>query len=356
MYRIALVMIVRNEARCLQRCLDSARSWVDEMWVLDTGSTDATLEIAQSNGAGVAQFKWCDDFAAARNAALTLTDADWCVVLDADEWIRDGGESLAALRHQAPDFLGQISVSSLVNNAVRQTHDQAPSWLTRVLPRGVRYEGRVHEQPVGDLPRRKLALTVMHDGYLPEHMQAKQGRNQHLLSLALADQPQDAYLNYQLGKDFEVRGEFALAQPHFEIALQRGEAQAGWRHDLVLRALFTLKKLNRFEAALALAQTEMPNWPTSPDFFFTLGDVFLDWAATEPARAGDLLPMAESSWLQAHEIGEQPLLQDSVSGRGSHLAAHNLAVLYDGWGAPDQAQHWRERSRACSPEPSFAAA
>jgi glycosyltransferase involved in cell wall biosynthesis len=344
MYRIALVMIVRNEARCLQRCLHSARPWVDEMWVLDTGSVDATVDIALASGAGVAHFMWCDDFAAARNAALTLTDADWRVVLDADEWISEGGEALVALRDAAPDFLGQICVSSLVNNAVLQSHDQAPSWLTRVLPRGVRYEGRVHEQPDSDLARRKLPVTVMHDGYLPAQMLPKQGRNQQLLSLALADQPQNAYLNYQLGKDFEVRGEFAQAHPRYEVALQHCDVQAGWRHDLVLRALFTLKKLKHFEVALDLAQTEMPNWPTSPDFFFTLGDMLLDWAADQPVRADELLPMVEASWLQAFEIGEQPQLQDSVSGRGSHLVAHNLAVLYDGLGMPDKAQFWREKS------------
>ncbi len=344
MNRIALVMIARNEGRCLQRCLDSARPWVDEIWVLDTGSTDATVEIAKASGACVAHFLWCDDFAAARNAALQLTDADWCVVLDADEWISEGGETMAALRDAAPDFMGQICVSSLVANAALLDTDEAPSWLTRVLPRGVRYQGRVHEQPVCDLPRRKLPVTVLHDGYLPEHMLLKQGRNHHLLSLALADQPQDAYLNYQLGKDFEVRGEFAQAHPSYERALQRCDAQAGWRHDLVLRALFTLKKLKHHHVALNLAHTEMPNWPASPDFFFTLGDVLLDWAADQPARADELLPMVEASWLQAFEIGEQPLLQDSVSGRGSHLAAHNLAVFYDGLGMSDKAQFWREQS------------
>jgi glycosyltransferase involved in cell wall biosynthesis len=348
MNRIALVMIVRNEARCLQRCLDSARAWVDEMWVLDTGSIDATVQVALAAGAGVAHFVWCDDFAAARNAALMLTDADWCVVLDADEWISEGGEQLALLRSQAPDFMGQISVSSLVHNVTLQTHDQAPSWLTRVLPRGVRYAGRVHEQPESALPRRKLAVTVMHDGYLPEHSLAKQGRNHHLLSLALADDPHDAYLSYQLGKDFEIRGEFALARPRFELALHQGHPQAGWRHDLVLRALFTLKKLCDFETALALAQIEMPNWPASPDFFFTLGDVFLDWAASEPARADDLLPMAESSWLQAFAIGDQAQLQDTVFGRGSHLAAHNLSVLYGGLGMHDKAQFWRNHARVLS--------
>jgi glycosyltransferase involved in cell wall biosynthesis len=344
MYRIALVMIVRNEARCLQRCLDSARPWVDEMWVLDTGSVDTTMAIAEASGAGVAQFTWCDDFAAARNAALLLTEADWCVVLDGDEWISEGGERLAALRDQAPDFMGQISVASLIRNSNLVGEGSAPSWLTRVLPRGVRYEGRVHEQPVSNLPRRKLPVTVMHDGYLPEQMVQKHGRNQHLLSLALAEQPQDPYLNYQLGKDFEVRGEFAQAMPRYELALQQGDAQAGWRHDVVLRSLFTLKKLSHFEAAINLAQAEMPNWPTSPDFYFTLGDVLLDWAAHEPARADELLPLIEASWLRAHDIGEQPQLQDSVSGRGSHLVAHNLSVMYDALGMADKAQFWRARA------------
>jgi tetratricopeptide (TPR) repeat protein len=241
--------------------------------------------------------------------------------------------------------MGQIKVASLIQNAAGAADGAAPSWLTRVLPRGVRYEGRVHEQPVSHLPRRKLPVTVMHDGYLPEQMVPKQGRNHHLLSMALVEQPQDAYLHYQLGKDFEVRGEFALAMPHYAVALERCEAHASWRHDLVLRALFTQKKLARYEAALDLAQTEMPQWASSPDFYFTLGDLLLDWAAAQPARAEDLLPMAEASWLQAFEIGEQPQLQDTVSGRGSHLAAHNLSVLYGGLGMDDKAQFWKARSR-----------
>ena len=346
MNRIAVVIIVRNEARCLQRCLDSARPWADEMWVLDTGSTDATVQIALRCGARVGHFRWCEDFAAARNAALSMTNAEWCVVLDADEWVSEGADRLAALRYQAPDFVGQIRVASLIQNGAPSGDATAPSWLTRVLPRGVAYAGRVHEQPVSDLPRRKLSVTAMHDGYLPEHMLPKQGRNQRLLNLAMVDQPWDAYFNYQLGKDFEVGGQFAQAQPHFAFALTHGDAQAGWRHDLVLRALFTLKKLARFDDAVDLAEAEMPRWAGSPDFYFTLGDVLLDWAAAEPARSGELLPMVEASWLQAFEIGEQPQLQDTVSGRGSHLAAHNLGVLYGGLGLQEKALFWIARATA----------
>ena len=343
MNSIALVMIVRNEARCIERCLLSARPWVDEIWVLDTGSVDATAAIAQRCGARVAHFDWADDFAAARNAALALTDAPWRLVLDADEWITQGGDSLATLRAQAAGFIGQISVASdfdLANGSV----GQAPSWLPRLLPHGVRYEGRVHEQPQSVLPRRRLPLVLAHDGYLDVQMAAKRGRNEHLLRLALQAQPEDAYLRYQLGKDLELRAQFAAAEPHYAHALQGCDPRAAWRHDLVLRTLFTLKKLGRFESALDLAQGEMPRWGGSPDFYFTLGDLLLAWAAAEPARAGELLPMIEASWLRAIEIGEQPQLQDTVRGRGSHLAAHNLAVLHAGLGDHVQAQIWRERA------------
>ena len=345
MNRIALVMIARNEARCIERCLVSARAWVDEMWVLDTGSTDTTAQIAARCGARVAHFAWVDDFAAARNAALALTNVDWCLVLDADEWLMRGGESITALRTLEPAFIGQISVASSFDTT-QGAVGEAPSWLPRVLPRGVRYEGRVHEQPQSALPRRRLPLQVGHDGYLGAQMAQKQGRNQTLLQGALSAQPDDAYLRYQLGKDFEVRAEFASAAPHYLQALVQVDTRDAWRHDLVLRTLFTLKKLGRFEEAITLAQTEMPHWSESPDFYFTLGDLLLDWAASAPERAAELLPMIESSWVRAIEIGERPELHDTVKGRGSFLAAHNLAVLHSSLGDDEQCVHWRQREAA----------
>src|SRR5690349_20790912 len=92
MIRLALVMIVRDEAARIARCLDSARPLVDDIVVLDTGSRDDTAAIARVHGARVFAFDWCDDFAAARNAALDYSGADWNLVLDADEWIAAGSE------------------------------------------------------------------------------------------------------------------------------------------------------------------------------------------------------------------------------------------------------------------------
>ncbi|MBN4000388.1 tetratricopeptide repeat protein [Nostoc sp. LPT] len=78
-------MIVKNEAATLPKCLSSVRKVVDEMIVLDTGSIDRTPNIAQQLGAKVHHFKWCNDFSAARNAALKYVTSDWILVLDADE-------------------------------------------------------------------------------------------------------------------------------------------------------------------------------------------------------------------------------------------------------------------------------
>jgi tetratricopeptide (TPR) repeat protein len=83
--KLSLAMIVRNEAAHLGHCLDSVRGLVDEMVVVDTGSSDDTVAIARARGAAVSVFPWIGDFSAARNASLAQVTGDWVLVLDADE-------------------------------------------------------------------------------------------------------------------------------------------------------------------------------------------------------------------------------------------------------------------------------
>src|ERR1700722_2065782 len=83
--RVSLCMIVRNEADKLAACLQSAAGLMDEMIVVDTGSTDATRDVAAGCGARVVNFVWVDDFAAARNESIRHATGDWIFWLDADE-------------------------------------------------------------------------------------------------------------------------------------------------------------------------------------------------------------------------------------------------------------------------------
>lgn len=194
MIRLALVMIVRDEAARIARCLDSARALVDDIVVLDTGSRDDTAAIARAHGARVFAFDWCDDFSAARNAALDYSSADWNLVLDADEWIAAGSEraTLDAFMESGA-CIGVLPVTSELDS--QGLVESAMQWLPRLLPRGVRYAGRIHEQALASLPRRRIALGLRHDGYRRDALERKHGRNDALLRRALAERPDDPYLS-----------------------------------------------------------------------------------------------------------------------------------------------------------------
>lgn len=338
MTRLALVMIARDEARSIARALDSACPHVDRMIVLDTGSSDATREIAGGCGAEVGDFAWCDDFAAARNAALSLSDAAWNLVLDADEWIETGAEALAALPADGTGFLGEARIASLTGP---ESQGVGQAWIARVLPRGVRYAGRIHEQPVSNLPLVRLPLTLGHDGYLPDNLARKGARNETLLMRELEAAPDDPYLWFQLAKEHQARGHAPQAALCFTEALRLAPEDARYRHALVVRGLIALKADGQLSAALELAETEVSRWQGSPDFYFVIGDLYLEAASQHPDRAlPEFLPVAEMAWKRCLEIGERPELDGAVAGRGGHMAAHNLAVLYGGLGRGELAAEY----------------
>lgn len=343
MTTLALVMIMRNEERCLARCLDSVKGVVDEMIVLDTGSTDDSVRIAESRGARVYHYAWGDDFAAARNAALDHSSARWNLVLDADEWIGDAPDKAMLSRALAPlaPFLGALPIASTFDMHGRV--EESVSWIPRILPRGVRYAGRIHEQPASDLPVKRIELPILHDGYRSDELVRKKGRNLSLLLRALEDEPQNPYLLFQAGVSHAVYGDYVTAVVRYTQALLFTKPEHGFRHELVVRTIFALKEAGQHEAAIQFAESEMKNWEHSPDFFFALGDVLYDWSRQERSEDGDgLMPMIEAAWLRCIEIGDQPSLSGSVRGRGSFLAAHNLAVVYEALGDRARAAQYSE--------------
>jgi len=199
--------------------------------------------------------------------------------------------------------------------------------------------------------------VLAHDGYRADALKSKAGRNADLLARALAQSPDDAYLHYQLGKDHDVYARYAAAVACFaqsraceaapaDAAAARPPRPPAWHHDRLVRELHALKQCRRHAEAVQLADDAMGLWEASPDYWFTLGDLLLDWAADEPDRGGELLPMIEAAWKRCLAIGERPDLEGAVAGRGGALALHNLAVLYDGTGRPAKARKMRERIAA----------
>lgn len=325
--RVALVVIARNEAACIERCLLSAKPFVDRMVMLDTGSTDDTIILAQACGAHVSQMTWQNDFSAARNAALEAANADWNLILDADEWLESGGEHLRALGNANP-MLGILCIKN--DTDATEDASQLIAWLPRLLPRGVRYVGRIHEQPVSSLQAQRLPIVLRHDGYTTAKMQKKGDRNTQLLLDELKHRPEDPYVLFQLGKEIELHQEdYARAADYYARAFARAPQDAPYRRNLALRYLYSLGKSDRLDEAMAHADASIHAWPDFPDLCFALGLVLVDAAVKHPEHAStQWLPLAEQAFCRCLEIGDQTGMDGSVVGRGSFLAAQQLATVY----------------------------
>lgn len=184
---VAVCLIVRDSAATLERALISVWSWVDELIIVDTGSTDDTMAIAARYTDRLYTFAWCDSFAAARQYAYDQATADWIIHLDADDELRHPEEikpSCAA----APDAVGGL--------AWRYVTERAPGggavaeiWRERCTRRGAyHWQGRVHEVLIADGPWLTVpddAVWVDHHGY--DHTEASTRRNVRLLALQLGE-------------------------------------------------------------------------------------------------------------------------------------------------------------------------
>ncbi len=244
--RISLCMIVRDEEETLPDCLESVLraskpgpdGLVDEVVIVDTGSTDGTIDVARSFGARVLQEPWRKDFSAARNVSLEAATGDWILWLDADErlaWSRDAAE-FTARKRTLLDHLRASPCAAwfipVVNRTPRGRYAIRGHRLFRRMP-GLRFTGRVHEQltpalkqlglKAGHLPE-AAQVTIDHLGYDLDaaELEGKWRRNLELLRLQVAACPTDAYVRFNLAQTLMLQGEPALAEAELKQALSIG--------------------------------------------------------------------------------------------------------------------------------------
>ncbi|MBO7747235.1 glycosyltransferase family 2 protein [Paenibacillus sp. MWE-103] len=329
--RLALVMIVRNEEAKLARCLESASPYMDDIIIVDTGSTDRTKEIAERFGARVFDFAWQDDFAAARNYALDQSVSEWNLVLDADEYIvRFDRQAMDGLL-QETKHLGRIEVVSLTSEQEGEGH--AKGYITRLLPSQVRFEGRIHEQAVSGLPRVNVPIAVLHDGYLHTD---KSARNIPILLAEAAMKPNDAYVNYQLGKEYQGVNDLERACHYFERAFRRLHGRERYAPNAAVQYIYALKDAKRYEAVLSMINLRLSWVQSFPDYHFACGVFYLELVLSDPGRYIAYLPEIEASYLRSIALGETDRY-DTVEGTGSYLALYNLAVYYEIFGRTGEA-------------------
>jgi glycosyltransferase involved in cell wall biosynthesis len=188
--KISACIIAKNESAVIARCINSVRSVADEIILVDTGSTDDTVKIAEKLGAEVYYREWDNDFSAAKNYALDHAGGDWIIFLDADEYFADITELKLISKIMQ---LGDNSSIKALMCIMRHINAEDGSvflqdYSLRVFKnnKDIRYKGIVHERLYDGEKELKYQILkdvfINHTGYSKENMAAKNARNYELLA------------------------------------------------------------------------------------------------------------------------------------------------------------------------------
>lgn len=311
MTEISLCMIVKNEEACLARCLSSVRGAVDEMVILDTGSTDRTKEIARGFTAHVYDYAWEDDFAAARNASFAYATKPFVMWLDADDVLaRSEREKLIALKARLDDRVDAVMCPYQIGEDGAFVFERE-----RIVRRaaGFVFSGVVHEAM-------EVGGRVIHEDVIVRHMRPPKEshgrRNLAIYEKWLARgrrmSPRD---QYYYARELMDCGELARAEQAFAAFL----VQNGWvenRIDAFVQRGACLQRLGRWEeakqsclAALGLSapraealcalgglEMEKENWPAAA-FWYRAAMI-----AEPPERTGAFVQLDAYRYIPAMQL------------------------------------------------------
>jgi glycosyltransferase involved in cell wall biosynthesis/predicted O-methyltransferase YrrM len=348
--RVSLTMIVKDEEQNLPACLGPVRGLVDEVVVVDTGSSDRTREVAAGLGARVSEFRWVDSFAAARNAALDQATGDWAFWLDADDRVdpdnvRKLTTLFAGLTWENAGYVMTClcvpsepgGTTTAVDHVRLFRHDLRHRWTYRV-----------HEQIIPSLRAtgatvRWSEVSVQHVGYVDAALRRRKlARDLRLLELERGEKPGDPFTLFNLGSVYHELGDMPAAI----IALEASLAGSAPR-DSIVRKLYSLlvqchRRVGDRDRAFATCRAGRGIYPEDAELLFVEANLFREVGDTGSAERAlwDLLNVQEAEHFGSVDTGLR-----------GYKARHNLACLYRDQGRVAEAEvQW---TTALTEEPGF---
>lgn len=322
---VTAAVLVKNEERLIERCLQHLAPAVDEIVVIDTGSTDRTIEIAEGMPkVRLIHHEWKNDFSEARNAGLAAITTDWVIWVDGDEilfpedvpYVRE----IAGLFDETPlPPILQICQNNSVNGGVTPDFSQVRMFSTK---RGLHYRGKVHEQVTtvegdiyhSDVIKAMVRLRVQHDGYEPLIVQqkAKLQRNLTLLEEMVREEPHNPAWWYFLGRETLGSGDKEKA---LEILLKtellaKEQPRFGRMVEVYMLMVKVYLPLNQLEEAEAACNKALAIHSDFPDASFFLAQINIRRALQQAQEAEKNIKKAK---------------QDFASYRSNVSADHQIA-------------------------------
>lgn len=348
---LSICIIAKNEEKNIARCLQCLVPMGFEIVVVDTGSLDHTKEIAREYTDKVYDFIWCNDFAAARNYAISKANGAYILSLDCDEFLEPlDAEGLLQILKQHPGQVGRIRLKNVFSQSNERRENL--EWLNRIFPKKeFYYTGRIHEQITAKngalYETYETPVSVVHTGYdlTTEDREKKTRRNitllQQELERLLREQRassaegcgdsfgQIPYILYQLGKSYYMAEDYVTACEYFSKGLSYDlNPKLEYVIDMVETYGYALINSGQVETALFF-ENIYEEFAGSADFQFLMGLIYMKNARFEDA-------VGEFKKATKHA-------QCRMVGVNDYMAYYNIGVIYECLGRTDEAREYYEK-------------
>lgn len=344
---VSVCIIAKNEEKHIGECLKRIKPYGFEIVVADTGSTDATKEIAGKYADKLLDFEWSDDFSAARNFCAGNASNNWILSLDCDEYINHADvDKMRIMMQKFPRYVGTLRLKNLVlkeNGEKGYGTDDVARFYNRNF---YCYDFPIHEQicPRDEAKRQEeiacflLPMEVIHYGYaLPkEEMKKKQERNLELLYHNLEEKPDDLYTLFQIGQSEFILGNYDRAIAYYERAVAQNPTTEIFYVQILITSLAkAYVKVGREADALEL-MNRYADQCKSARYSFTHAGVYLD--NDQPLKA--LLLYIKTTMMQdADTLGENLM-----------YCYEHIIRLYADMGDTKMSEMFMDKYEACRKE------
>lgn len=304
---LSLCMIVRDEEKVLDRCLSSVQGLVDEIIIVDTGSTDRTKEIAATYTSQVYDHVWNKDFAEARNVSLRHATGKWILMLDADEYVQPNGhlELRAFLQSYVIDKPCGFTLKILnLKGSGDDKSNFTESSGARIFANGlsIRYVNPIHEQLISNSGTpifKDYPFSIFHTGYTEQTVRDKQksARNLSILEkMNGEDRRNDPYFCFVLGNEYANTKRSNEALDAYRRSYRSSRPTDTWYSHLLENLSSLSIRLEEFDLAYKVIRKGQSCWPGYVDFHCLEG-ILLEQLG--------LWKLAENKFKQCLEMAEE---------------------------------------------------
>lgn len=337
---LSLCMIVKNEENTLGRCLESVKDIVDEIIIVDTGSTDNTIKIAEKYGAKIFFYKWDNSFANARNYSLSKASKDWILIMDADDELRsEDKDKVLKLINDENNKLNAYFGETLSYSGDFADYNIYSNLNIRFIKNGKGYKflGDIHEQiiPGSEDKDKKTIFGIAdikfyHYGYLSETVnnKNKRARNMNIIEKILKEDPNNTFMLYNMGIEYSAKGDYSEALKFLKKAYKNFNPSIGFGPKLILKMISCNEMLQEFDECLSLIEEGLKIYPNCTDYEFYRANILY-----KQKKYSSAIESAK----KCISMGEPPILLREVSGVSTYRPYYLLGVIYSNIGDYDGA-------------------